>query len=676
MRPSSLAWVWTLLVIGLARAAAPVEAVVSGVGDERVTLTAAEATDWTAGTKLASADAALELVVISRVGRFVTTSRLKGGAQLALGERLSLNRVGKATLPATVRRTAAEGRGVVTSLDGDRLTARVAAPPDRRTSGRVERGGVPIAELTWSASTGDEHNFAARWRALGDGQPQLGDEVVFALAAVSSQAVRARRVVAELASVGSADSLSPDAPVLKLLQVLATHGWLDETSGRQFTGAEIVDVTRAAVADVLAQLLTDWQYASRELPPELGPNLAGQLLAALPPYRAELVERGVELSRFVEQLKQRSGGGVTLTPTAFGELSLGSGHPPLTGRAKVSLLGAAGERLRFTATLGTEGAEAYPAGRDRRTLDTAYAEYDLSRHLTLGLGREAFRLGPGLRDGVWTDQAMYPDGLHLRWRTRLFGRPFTLEQRNATFQDGERKYVALRRLAYSPHRLLELAFNEALLTDSTTQAIAAVPLPLYLARFTKGSSSNGGYGNYIFSVEANVHATPTLNAYGSLVVDDVNIGYHPKVTQKTGVLAGFNWRPASLLTGTTYRVEGFSSVNPTLYVGQLDPHLAWQRDGLFTGHPYGGDAFGVRLYGRHRFTDRFDLSADLEGYRQHRRDPVETRTQRAQVTAGYDLSSRLGLGLGFSHKRVINAGGLAGSRQIDDAVFLRTWLGY
>jgi hypothetical protein len=575
----------------------------------------------------------------------------------------------------------------VARVSEQRLEATLPAPPDLRTAALVVRDGVTVANPRWLAGNGPGAlGYPATWQGVDNRGPHLGDTVVYT---VSPQVARrgvdhSPVVVHATAPVLAEDMTAGDAPAMAALRMLAARGLVPGASQRQFAGHGQAVYSRREIASFLVSTLehlAGWN-ASREVK-EIGPDAAGVLLGVVYDYRSELASLGYDPSAAITTLRRRVGDLQRLgldwswTPTLALDGRVGlTGSQAVAGRVRGSLLAASDGRLRTTLTVGSEGAKAVPGGRDRDALDTAHVAFDLSSHLSVGVGRENFRLGAGLHDLLWSERARPTDGFSLTWQTKVLGRPFALEQRLGFSDEGAWKSITLRRWTYSPLRGWTIKGTEALITSRLGQGLASVGLPLYLARFVAGERSRGGYGNMLASFESTYRVNRALAVHGEMMLDDFDFSPKPpRTAQRVGWLAGVHWTPSWALPGSSYRLEGAILPNKGTYIGQADKGMAWMRRGYLYGHEYGDDAFGWRASARQRLTRRLDLDASCEQFRQQRKAAVPRRANRLSVAANYDLLRQLSVSVGYSLDRRRNVGGTLNQDVDDNQFFISAYAG-
>jgi len=469
-----------------------------------------------------------------------------------------------------------------------------------------------------------------------------------------------------------------DDPLYACFAALAAARCLPGTTPRHFRGTPDALYTRRQFADFAAAMFQQLTDTGQVWPVQDGPsNLDAVAVHVLDEFGDELAVRGIDLADVRAALApaQRPAG---YSGFATGEAvaRLQSGDDPAFGRLTASYHGQWGGRLRFDAKVQAKSPEPLADAYDRTNLVTLYAAYDLSRHLTIGAGRLATRFGPGHNDLLWGDQAQPLDQVSLRYRSKLFGRPFEIRSLRL-FDQGGTKYLTVRRYEYGAADQVTVALNFGLITDEVGQALASMVLPLYVTRFVSGKASAGGNGNFLGSFDAAWQINPEWQVYGQVFADEFDFSPNPPATaQRIGVLGGVFYTPVRALPGTSYRIEGTLIPDQGTYIGQQNVGLAWQRDGYLFGHPYGQDAAGVRFDGRHRLNPRWDVTVRGEYLRQLRSFPVDSAQTWVDLASHYDLNAWLSLGIGGRYIDFKDIGGVAGNNRQESTGFVEAQAGF
>lgn len=264
---------------------------------------------------------------------------------------------------------------------------------------------------------------------------------------------------------------------------------------------------------------------------------------------------------------------------------------------------------------------------DFSAVNEAYLELNGGRGLTLSLGRQHDRWGPGTRGATMiSDNAPAFDQLQLAFPFSLgarAGRNYSFTQFAATFKEGDtRKYLAGRRIeyAFSPH--LNADFQEAF-KSSTSRSLEVSFLP----DFYTGQSANlkisglrvtglDATYNAFLNFGLSYAADPNTRVYGQLGIDDIQTpGRHTSRTpRKIAQLVGVAFRPAP---GTSVVAE-YTFADATTYSSRI-PDTQWQK-GQYDeiGLPAGPNSREVFL----RLSQRLarGLTASLQDRDRRRRD--------------------------------------------------------
>ncbi|NUP98815.1 MAG: hypothetical protein HUU35_03045 [Armatimonadetes bacterium] len=445
---------------------------------------------------------------------------------------------------------------------------------------------------------------------------------------------------------------------------------------RQFAGLETV-FTRRQLVQFLSLLIEHLLDGEQAWPVQaMSDQSAAQVAALVGHFRDELKASGVDVQQVDEALQELGVADPATLMTGTADLRIVSDEN-LTGRAEATLLGSFRSRLRYGLSVGTRADEPFPADRDRETIESYHLEYDLARHLTLGIGRRSRLLGPGRNGLLLSDRAEPIDSVYLAWRTQVFGRPFSIQQQTGGFGFDRGRYVTIRRYQYLPARQLTLGLNFGLITDLGGQAVASFFLPDYAYRFVGGNTSGGGRGNWLGSFDAAYRLSREWAVYGEMFADEFDFSPSPpRTAQRLGYLAGVHYTPRWALPGTSYRLEGTLIPDRGTYVGQQDVGLAWLREGVLFGHPYGEDSAGWRLDIHHRLAPNFDVTLGAEHFRQLRSRAIQPRTTRLELALHYDLNHWSAVGTGIRFRRFEDRAGIANNDLDDDAWYFETRLGY
>lgn len=682
--------VWALtagwLVMAALSAAVPVALSVTAIADRTVQLTVAEGGCPKVGTRWTDAGHDLVGEVAAVDGRLVTLTLDHASATLRLGDmvRLTADKTVPAAGPAptgvlpVLSVPTVEGR--VSRVDGAALWVAGSARPLVKQPGELRREGAGFGQVVWDGDGDPSQGWSGAWRAEpGAGSPRLGDVVRYIAQPASVRAAAPVAATHRKPTPSGADNMvSVDDPVMRLLEALAGRGMIAGAGRRQFAGAGVASYTRLDIArflaPTLAQLVDDdsrWPVQSMDS------ATAAMLRGVVRDYQSELALVGTDPRHALQHLDTLVKPGLHVLATAGVDGSVSSDKDAFDGRARASVFAGVGPQLTFSGTVSTESLGAMPSGRDRTTLDTYWLQWRPSRSFTLGAGRASFRLGSGYNDLLWSDRALSPDRLMLDWRLSLFGRPLRIEENVGYFDNNGARVVALRRIEYQPWRPLTIAVNEGLVTDRASQGLAALALPLYAVRFVSGKSANGGYGNYVGSLEATLRATRQWSVYGEFFLDDFDFSPSPpRTATRRGWLGGVQYTPAGALPGTSYRFEAAILPDTGTYLGQQDRGMSWTRGGYLLGHEYGEDSSGWRFSARQRMSPKLDLRLAAEHFTQLRESPVSPSTTRLEVGAGYNLTRWWSLGMGYRYERRTSIGAIAGNDRTDNGVYLETRAGY
>ncbi len=678
-------WLSALLVAGSATSSPAVEAVLVELRDGEAVWTLREPVSWTAPCGAVVQDKQVALVV-TEVARRRVSSRLpqpEAGRRLRLGERVELalveHQVASVVEPPAA--AAPVARGTVVSVAGDEVKVAVSRAPVADQPARVEREGRGVGLVAWQK--GDRHEWLGKWRDSGD-RPRVGDTVLYPpssqqVAAPAEAVANAAEVVRPVRPDVSQDRMiAGDAPIYDALAAFAARGYIPSATRRMFEGALETTYSRGQIADFLASMFRQLADDAHAWPVHSVRGLvAGQMASVLAQYRTDLKARGVDVQAVDRALAERGGAGWGGIATGLADARVRTGKDVATGRAEASLLGSRHSRLRFGLTLGTEGGEAFPPYRDRSDLAAYWAEYDLSRHLDFGFSRVSSRFGMGHHDLLWSDNAKPFDQIHLTYRAKAFGKPISIEQHLGIFGRDKAFYVTLRRYEYLPSRRLTLGLNFGLVTDSASQAAASWVMPLYAARFTVGPGRLGGRGNFLGSADASYRVHDDVALYGQFFADEFDFSTaQGRGLQRIGLLTGLRYTPQWAFPGTSYRIEGTIIPDRGTYVGQQDVGLAWRRDGILLGHPYGEDSAGLLFEAYHRLTRRVSATLGAEVFRQFRSYAVPLKTFSLNLGTTYDINAVAALGFGYTHDQYTNRRGVSGLNQTEDSLYVETRLGF
>ncbi|MCC7492216.1 MAG: hypothetical protein IT204_07730 [Fimbriimonadaceae bacterium] len=573
--------------------------------------------------------------------------------------------------------------GTVTRIEQGAATAMLPTAADQQQAAAVVREGQRVGQVQLVPGTGRE------WRAEATGGElalRLGDRISYrggtASAVISDRPPPPATTPPPRRPHPAPQErvLSGDHPFYDTFATLAAHGFFPGTGRRQFDGESQAIYTRGQLADILAGGVRRLLDRDRDWPAHhLSAAQNGALAGLVQEFREDLAARGIDLPALQRRLSDLPQTNAPWWVTGFAEGRLGGGDDATTGRAEVAVQGRFGSRLRWNLTGSTEGSDALPDDRDRSYLAGYQLDYDLSRHFGLSFARQPLRQGFGRNDLLASDRAQPLDHLAYRYHTKFWGRPFRYEHAVGLFKvTGGERYLALQRYEYQPNRRLSLGLGFGLITDRGSQAVAGfLPLPLYAVRFTAGAARVGGSGNFLGAFDASYRFNEGVALYGQVFADEFDFSPAPPTTrQRIGFLGGLHLTPAGRLPGTSYRLEVALIPDQGTYVGQMDVGLAWLRDGVLLGHPYGQDSVGVRLDGHQRLTGRADLNVLLEYYRQLRSSPVQPETTRVEVVGRYDLTPNFTLGVGARYRQRLNQGGVVANDRSETSVFLEARGGF
>lgn len=668
-------WFASLLGLGLLSPLGAVPAVLTALSATDAQWQLREAAAWPVDQTLAVEPGGWRVIVVGQ-SRTILKTRLTDQAareKLYLGGQWELSPAAAAAQPLEAVEPAPTATGTVIGIHGAQVLIQGEVPPD--PNGPTHLVGQPQTTLRWSGTQG------RNWFATAPVPLALGDRVAYVPAAATDAATPPAPPAAprDLDPYGAGTVVPGDDPLYDRFAALAAAGCVMDATSRQFRGSSDALYTRGQFADFVAVIARQLLDRDRLWPvQECSAGLAAQVHLLLDDFTDELAARGIDAAAACAALKSPHGSaGYTGFFTGQALARVQSGDDALFGQVAASYHGEWAGRLQFDAKVQARSAETLADEYDRTNLVTLHAAYDLSRHLTIGAGRLSTRFGPGHSDLLWSDYAKPQDQVSLRWRTKLFGRPFELRQHTGTFDQGGRKYVTVRRYEYGAVDNLTLALNFGLITDQSGQALASMVLPLYATRFVSGSASVGGDGNFLGSFDAAWQLNPQWQFYGQFFADEFDFSPSPPATaQRIGLLGGVLYTPSWALPGTSYRLEGTLIPDQGTYIGQQNVGLAWLRDGYLFGHPYGQDAAGLRFDARHRFTPRWDVALRGEYFRQLRSFPVDASRVRFDVSTWYDLNNWLSIGVGGRYFDDRDIGGVAGNNQQETAVFVESQAGF
>lgn len=666
-------WVGGLLGLGLCTPLGAVPAVLTSLSGADAQWQLIEAAEFAVDQSLAIQPGGWRVVVVGQTPRVLKTrfADAADDGQLYLGGRWDLTPTATpaSALPGSAATTSFTG--TVVGVDGNEYLIQSELPPDLSRPARAQ--DQPGTVLSWVGRQG------RNWLATSTARLPLGAKVVYEPVEAVAETVPRAAEPRVRDRLGDGYMVPGDDPVYGRFAALAAAHCVPDATARHFRGTPDALYTRGQLADFAATMLRQLLDETHVWPiQDLPGHLAVQVRYLLDEFEDELVARGIDVAAARAGLHRLPEGGTfSGVATGHGTLRFQTGDDAVVGRGQASYHTNIGEQFRVDAKLQTSSPDVVAPEFDRTNLVTAYGAWDLSRHLTLGVGRLATRFGPGRYDLLWGDQAQPLDQLSLRWQTKVFGRPFELRQHTGLFDQGGQRYVTVRRYAYGAADRLTLALNFGLITNGGSQALASMFLPLYATRFVSGNASAGGNGNFLGSFDAAWQINPEWQIYGEFFADEFDFSPSPPATaQRIGLLGGFFYTPAKALPGTSYRVEAALIPDQGTYVGQQNVGLAWLRDGYLMGHPYGQDSAGVRVDVRQRFTPRLDVSFRGEYFRQLRSFPVDATSARVDLAAWYDLNNWLSVGFGGRHIDFKDIGGVAGNDRSETTVFVESQAGF
>jgi hypothetical protein len=403
-----------------------------------------------------------------------------------------------------------------------------------------------------------------------------------------------------------------------------------EDTPEDFLGESLY--TRGQLARLLEHLIQDEPQRLARVQKNDAANAA--LHAATDGLGAELKADGVDLS----EIDAAPASGATVGGYVQPELRVGTGggsgsKTGALGVYRVTAQGSLRSNLRYVVSASNWAQDARRVfnndigAHDFSAVNEAYLELNGGRGLTLSLGRQHDRWGPGYRGATMiSDNAPAFDQLQVAFPFSLgarLGRGYDFTQFAATFKEGgTRKYLEARRIgfAFSPH--LSADFQEAF-KSSSSRALEVTLLP----DFYTAQSANLKVGNLritgldqtynaFLNFGLSYAADPNTRVYGQLGIDDIQTPGRRtyRTPRKIAQLFGVAFQPAS---GTGVVAE-YTFADATTYSSRI-PDTQWQK-GLYDeiGLPSGPNSRELFL----RLSQKLarGLTASLQGRDRRRRD--------------------------------------------------------
>ncbi len=207
--------------------------------------------------------------------------------------------------------------------------------------------------------------------------------------------------------------------------------------------------------------------------------------------------------------------------------------------------------------------------------------------------------------------------------------------RESMFKEYHPKYISAHRIEFLPYRGINIGLSEVVVFADRLEVRYLNPLISFQSMQAEDNKNNG-----LIGMDFDVTLIPSIEFYGELMVDDIQLQKGKKLLRtwgsKYGILAGGYWVDPIGLKDSDIRAE-YAFVNQYAYTHRYNA-INYTHQGSVIGHWMGTDADNLWLKIGHWFTDKLHVSMTYERER-HGEGDVNSPGKDADLSKYWEFLS-------------------------------------